>query len=37
MRSLLEDEWLTLSNIQGSENPIDMLTNMVTINKLKLQ
>ncbi|CAJ2645710.1 unnamed protein product [Trifolium pratense] len=36
IRSLLEDEVLTLSKIQGSENPADMLTKVVTIDKLKL-
>lgn len=36
IRSLLEDEVLTLSKIQGSENPADMLTKVVTFDKLKL-
>jgi len=36
IRSLLEDEVLTLRKIQGSKNPIDMLTKVVTIDKLKL-
>lgn len=36
IRSLLEDEVLTLSKIQVSENPADMLTKVVTIDKLKL-
>lgn len=36
IRSLLEDEVLTLSKIQGSETPTDMLTKVVTIDKLKL-
>lgn len=34
--SLFEDEVLTLSKIQESDNPADMLTNMVNIDKLKL-
>ena len=36
IRSLLEDEVLTLTKIQGSKNPADMLTKVVTIDKLKL-
>lgn len=28
---------LTLSKIQGNENPTDMLTKVVTIEKLKLR
>lgn len=36
IRSLLEDEVLTLIKIQGSKNPADMLTKVVTIDKLKL-
>ena len=36
IRSLLEDEVLTLKKIVGSKNPADMLTKVVTINKLKL-
>lgn len=36
IRSLLEDEMLTLEKIQGSKNPADMLTKVVTIDKLKL-
>ncbi|BBH04062.1 Toll-Interleukin-Resistance domain family protein [Prunus dulcis] len=36
IRSLLEDEVLTLEKIQGSKNPADMLTKTVTIDKLKL-
>ena len=34
--SLLEDVVLKLEKIQGSKNPADMLTKMVTIDKLKL-
>jgi len=36
IRSLLEDEVLTLKKIIGSKNPADMLTKVVTIDKLKL-
>ncbi|KAL5772578.1 hypothetical protein ACOSP7_012184 [Xanthoceras sorbifolium] len=36
IRSLLEDEVLTLEKIHGSKNPANMLTNVVTIKKLKL-
>ncbi|XP_059431544.1 factor of DNA methylation 4-like [Corylus avellana] len=36
IRSLLDDEVLTLEKIQGSKNPVDMLTKTVTIEKLKL-
>jgi len=36
IRSLLEDEVLTLIKIQGSKNPTDMLTKVVAINILKL-
>ena len=36
IRSLLEDKALRLEKIQGNENPIDMLTKTVTIDKLKL-
>ena len=36
IRSLLEDEVLTLRKILGSKNPADMLTKTVTIDKLKL-
>jgi len=36
IRSLLEDEVLTLIKIQGSKNHADMLTKVVTIDKLKL-
>jgi hypothetical protein len=36
IRSLLEDEVITLIKIQGSKNPADMLTKVVTIDKLKL-
>ncbi|KAK2366240.1 putative mitochondrial protein [Trifolium repens] len=36
IRSLLEDEVLTLKKILGSKNPADMLTKVVTIDKLKL-
>ena len=36
IRSLLEDEVLTLVKIQGSKNPADMLTKTVTIDKLEL-
>uniref|UniRef100_A0A803L407 CCHC-type domain-containing protein n=1 Tax=Chenopodium quinoa TaxID=63459 RepID=A0A803L407_CHEQI len=36
IRSLLEDEVLTLKKILGSKNPADMLTKTVTIDKLKL-
>lgn len=36
IRYILQDEVLTLSKIQGSENPTVMLTNVVTVDKLKL-
>jgi hypothetical protein len=36
IRSLLEDEVLTLKKIEGRKNPADMLTKVVTIDKLKL-
>ncbi|GAA0140592.1 hypothetical protein LIER_01907 [Lithospermum erythrorhizon] len=36
IRSLLENEVLTLGNIQGAKNSADMLTKTVTINKLKM-
>lgn len=36
IRTLLEDEILTLRKILGSKNPSDMLTKVVTIDKLKL-
>ena len=36
IRSLLEDKALRLEKIHGNENPIDMLTKTVTIDKLKL-
>jgi len=36
IKSLLKDEVLTLIKIQGSKNPADMLTKVVTIDKLKL-
>ena len=36
IRSLLEDEVLKLEKIQGSKNPVDMLTKTMTIDKLKL-
>jgi ATP-binding cassette subfamily B (MDR/TAP) protein 1 len=36
IRSLLEDEVLILKKIRGSQNPADMLTKAVTIEKLKL-
>ncbi|KAL3830794.1 hypothetical protein ACJIZ3_019596 [Penstemon smallii] len=36
IRSLLEDDVLTLEKIQGSKNPADMLTKVVTVDKLKL-
>uniref|UniRef100_A0A803NDX7 Retrovirus-related Pol polyprotein from transposon TNT 1-94-like beta-barrel domain-containing protein n=1 Tax=Chenopodium quinoa TaxID=63459 RepID=A0A803NDX7_CHEQI len=36
IRSLLEDEVLTLKKILGNKNPADMLTKTVTIDKLKL-
>jgi hypothetical protein len=36
IRSLIEDEVLTLRKILGSKNPADMLTKVVTIDKLKL-
>ena len=36
IRSLLEDDVLILEKIQGSKNPADMLTKVVTIDKLKL-
>jgi len=36
IRSLLEDEVLTLIKTQRSKNPADMLTKVVTIDKLKL-
>ena len=36
IRSLLEDDVLILEKIQGSKNPADMLTKVMTIDKLKL-
>ena len=36
IQSLLEDKALRLEKIHGNENPIDMLTKTVTIDKLKL-
>ena len=36
IRSLLEDEILKLEKISGAQNPADMLTKTVTIDKLKL-
>lgn len=36
IRTLLEDGTLKLEKIKGSKNPADMLTKMVTIDKLKL-
>ncbi|KAL5813396.1 hypothetical protein ACOSQ3_024156 [Xanthoceras sorbifolium] len=36
IRLLLNDEVLTLVKIQGSKNPVDMLTKSVTIEKLEL-
>ena len=36
IRSFLEDRELLLEKILGSENPVDMLTKAVTIEKLKL-
>jgi hypothetical protein len=36
IRSLLEDEVLTLKKIEGRKNTADMLTKVVTIHKLKL-
>ena len=36
IRSLLEDEVLTLKKIVGSKNPADMLTKTVTTDKLRL-
>ena len=36
IRSLLENEQLLLEKIHGTENPTDMLTKGVTIEKLKL-
>jgi hypothetical protein len=36
VRSLLEDDVLTLEKIKGSKNPADMLTKTVTTEKLKL-
>ncbi|BAT73418.1 hypothetical protein VIGAN_01089700 [Vigna angularis var. angularis] len=36
IRSLLEDEVLTLRKILGSKNPADMLTKVVTTEKLRL-
>jgi hypothetical protein len=36
VKSLLEEEVLTLEKIQGNKNPTDMLTKTVTIEKLKL-
>jgi hypothetical protein len=36
IRSLLEDDVVTLIKIQGSKNPADMLTKVMTIDKLKL-
>ena len=35
-RSLLEDKALKLEKIQGNQNPTDMLTKTMTIDKLKL-
>lgn len=36
IRSLLEDEVLILEKIQGAQNPADMLTKTVTVDKLEL-
>ena len=36
IKSALEDGLLTLEKIQGNRNPVDMLTKMVTIEKLEL-
>ena len=36
VRSLLDDGVLTLEKIQGSKNPVDMLTKAVMIEKLEL-
>ncbi|WVY92419.1 hypothetical protein V8G54_031507 [Vigna mungo] len=36
IRSLLEDEMLTLRKILGSKNPVDILIKVTTIDKLKL-
>ena len=36
IKYLLEDEVLTLRKIQGSKNPANMLTKVVTIDKLNL-
>jgi hypothetical protein len=36
VKSLLEEEVLTIEKIQGSKNPADMLTKTVTTKKLKL-
>lgn len=36
IQSLLEDETLKLEKIYGSQNSVDMLTKIVTIDKLKL-
>jgi len=33
---LFDDELLTLRKIQGSKNPTDMMTKIVTTDKLKL-
>jgi hypothetical protein len=36
IRSLLESEQLILEKIRGTENPVDMFTKSVTVEKLKL-
>ena len=36
IKYLLQDEVLTLRKIIGSKNPTDMLTKVLTIDKLKL-
>jgi hypothetical protein len=36
VKSLLEEEVLTLEKIQGNKNPNDMLTKTMTTEKLKL-
>ena len=36
IRSLLEDGMISLEKISGSQNPVDILTKVVTIDKLKL-
>ena len=36
IKSALEDGVLALEKIQGNRNPVDMLTKMVTIEKLEL-